>query len=102
MQHVNVFQIKYDFYLSRIGIFLAKFIGFSLIASFIFLFGIFTKICDKYYGNNCAMIISYFSAFLFFITFSAPLISISSFISIIMIIIWPLQNIIIKFLLDFF
>ena len=93
---------KICLYLSRIGIFLAKFIGFSLIASFIFLFGIYTKICDKYYGNNCAMILSYFSAFFFFITFSAPLISISSFISLIMIIIWPLQNIIIKFLLDFF
>lgn len=90
-------------YLIRFIIFISKILGFSLFASFITIIGIYNKIWNYFTdSNDCAQIISYGSIVFLSLSFTAFLISISSLIAIIMIIFWPLQNILFDAISDLF
>ena len=85
-------------------IFVLKNLGFALLASFVFIVILYYKFKDNvnWEMNECAFIVSCGSVILLCISFGVLLISISSFISLLMLIIYPLQKIIFEAFMDLF
>ena len=106
LQYANClcFSNKLCLYLYMILIFVLKNLGFALLASFVFIVILYYKFKDNvnWEMNECAFIVSCGSVILLCISFGVLLISISSFISLLMLIIYPLQKIIFDAFMDLF
>ena len=96
------FSNKCCLFLYKLFISLVKFIIFAILASFVFFLFLNIKLFEKinYDPNGCIYYFSYSSIVILCLSFGVLLISISSFISLIMLIIFPLQEIIIKKLIN--
>ena len=95
------FSNKLCLFLYELLIILLKFLGLSILTPFILFIALHQKFYDEIdYFDNFVSIVSSFSIFFLCLSFGILLISISAFISIIITIFWPLQNIIIDKLLN--
>ena len=106
LQYANClcFSNIFCLYLYTILMHILKVIGFAILASFVFIIVIYFKRIDRidWHINECSLIISAGSIILLCISFGAILISISSSISLLMLIIFPLQKIIFDAFMDLF
>jgi hypothetical protein len=83
----------------QILIFIAKNIGFAILGSGFFFVIIYYLIYDNFHGDNInclSKIISFICIFNLYISLSGILLSLSTFVSILMLLIWPLHKLIFK------